>query len=322
MNRHKTFGLLLAAACFAGGELEMQGQWGDDKIGVEITLVTGEKKIQRLDKNTYSLGDGSRSSDWSDWEYYNENYFSIVIPEGFTDLSQIYIQRAGSFGFGSRKDMETLRHVSLPNNASKLWEVRITGTSIRSIKIPSGLKKLGSLRLYDNHKLETIQFPSGNEGRLVSLSTLDLQNTNIETLSLPEGMIKLDTIDVQNCSRLHTIVFGSDTRENVKVYAKDSGLKRIVIPRRLERKVDVKESYSTKGNWDHLEVLYLEDLNPFVEVSRRQGVLEVRWNSGNLYASENPDGHDWRLVGGVELSPLRIPAVLENKMFFQVKPQE
>lgn len=117
-------------------------------------------------------------------------------------------------------------------------------------------------------------------------------------------------------------MFGSDTRENVEVYAKDSGLKRIVIPRRLERKVDVKESYWTKGNWDHLEVLYLEDLNPQVEVSRRQGVLEVRWNSGSLYASEQPDGHDWRLVGGVELSPLRIPAVLENKMFFQVKPQE
>ena len=315
MNRNKTFGLLLAAACFAGGELEMQGQWGDDKIGVEITLITGEKKIQRFDKNTYSLGSVNL-------EYYNENYLYIVIPEGFTDLVSIGILRGGSFGELSRKDMETIRHVSLPNNASKLLGVEIIGTSIRSIKIPSGLKNLSRLSL-SNNPLETIQFPSGNAGRLVSLSSFDLENTNIETLSLPEGMIKLDTIDVQNCSRLHTIVFGSDTREDVTVSAKDSGLKRIVIPRRLERKVSVvNDRFGDRGDWNHLEVIYLEDLNPQVEVTRKQGVMVVRWNAGNLYASENPDEHDWRLVGGVELSPLRIPAVLENKMFFQVKPQE
>ena len=328
MNRNKIFGLLLAAACFAGGELEMQGQWGDDKIGVEITLVTGEKKIRRFDKNDPSLGGTSE-----DWEYYNENYFSIVIPEGFTDLYSIYIpiyippQNRDVFHSSlRRKDMETIRHVSLPNNASNLGDVVIIGTSIRSIKIPSGLKNLRSFDLRNN-PLETIQFPSGNAGRLVSLYSLYLQNTNIETLSLPEGMIKLGIIDVQNCSRLHTIVFGKDTKEDVFVIAGGSGLKRIVIPRRLERKVSVFDEEPSgfggkRGDWNHLEILYLEDLNPQVEVTRKQGVLEVRWNSGSLYASEQPDGHDWRLVGGVELSPLRIPAVLENKMFFQVKPQE
>lgn len=186
MNRNKTFGLLLAAACFCGGELEMQGQWGDDKIGVEVTLVTGEKKIRRFDKNDPSLGGTSE-----DWEYYNENYFSIVIPEGFTDLYSIYIpiyippQNRDVSHSSSRKDMETIRHVSLPNNASNLGDVAIIGTSIRSIKIPSGLKNVESFDLRNN-PLETIQFPSGNAGRLVSLYTLYLQNTNIETLSLPE----------------------------------------------------------------------------------------------------------------------------------------
>ncbi len=305
MNRNKTFGLLLAAAFFCVGLLETQAQW-DDRIGIKITLVTGEVKTHLREKNAT----GWR---WV-WPDYRENYHSIEIPRGFDLLERMSISEHTS-------GMETLKHVKMPSDWDTVEHIEISGTQLRTITIPPGLKELSHLHLSDN-PLETIQFPSGNAGRLVSLSYLYLENTNIETLSLPEGMIKLFNIKVQNCSRLHTIVFGKDTGENVIVYAKDSGLKRIVIPRRLERKVTIENEFGDRGDWNHLEVIYLEDLNPQVEVTRKQGVMVVRWNAGNLYASENPDGHDWRLVGGVELSPLRIPAVLENKMFFQVKPQE
>ena len=301
----------MAAACFAGGELEVQGQW-EERLGIKITLVTGEVKTHLLEKNaTYLgiyLGIGWR------WPDYRENYHSVEIPRGFDFLERMHISEYSS-------GMKTLKHIKMPSDWDTVEHIDISGTQLKTITIPPGLKELRVLSLSDN-PLETIHFPDGNEGRMPNLNRIELQNTNIETLALPEGLINLESIDVIGCSRLHTIVFGSDTREDVTVYAKDSGLKRIVIPRRLERKVSVFDEGWDRGDWNHLEILYLEDLNPRMEIIRKGGVMIVRWNAGNLYASENPDGHDWRLVGGVELSPLRIPAVLENKMFFQVKPQE
>ena len=302
--------LTIGLAVLAVSVMNAQAQLTDTRIGVDITLVTGEKKIQLFERDAYKLGHGKYS-----WENYKENYLSIKIPQGFDELSDLYIPNHSS---PRPKWMETIQDVQLPRNASKLKYIQIIGTQVRQIEIPSGLNKLYSLRL-GNNPLEIIRFPTGVHGRMVSLNTIDLKNTNIETLQLPEGLISLSQLNVSGCSRLHTIVFGTDTKEGVYVDLNGTELKRIVIPRRLSDKVHLARNYE-KAYVD--EVLYLEDLNPEIELSRRQGVLEVRWNYGNLYASENPDGHDWRLVGGVELSPLRIPAVLENKMFFQVKPQE
>lgn len=310
MNRNKTFGLLLAAAFFAGGELEMQAQW-EERLGIKITLVTGEVKTHLHQKDATGLG-YDIGLGWG-WPDYRENYYSVEIPSGFDSIK--YLGTSGASG------IKTLQHVKMPSDWDTVEDIDISGTQLRTITIPPGLKELRVLSLSDN-PLETIHFPSGNAGRLTTLGSIELENTNIETLAFPEGLLGLSFIDVRGCSRLHTIKFGNDTNEGVTIYAKDATLKRIVIPRRLERKVEVVNEFGDRGDWNHLEILYLEDLNPRMEIIRKGGVMIVRWNAGNLYASEQPEGSDWRLVGGVELSPLRIPAVLEGKMFFQVKPQE
>ena len=309
MNRNKTFGLLLAVACFAGGELEMQAQW-EERLGIKITLVTGEVKTHLVRKGETSMG---THHGW--WPDYKENYKSIEIPSGFSSLSSLWI----SSGDG----LSTLESVSLPGDLRNLERLHIDSQRMKTISIPTGLENLEELHI--SSPLETIHFPSGNAGRMTNLEWLVLRNTNIETLVLPDGLIGIEGITVEYSPRLQTIVFGSDTnnRDGVTVRANGDVLKEIRIPRHLNKRVRFFDyNVGNSRDWGHLKIKYLEDLNPSMEVVRRAGVMVVRWNAGLLYASEQPDSDDWRLVGGVELSPLRIPAVLEGKMFFQVKPQE
>lgn len=312
----KGFGLLLAAACFAGGETE--AQWVE-KIGIKITLVNGLTHTYRVPFDTEGIGKG-----WPDglyWPNYdNENYKSIKIPAGLSKLEDISINKdTFTNPTGNHDALVTLESIDLPSYLHSLLSLSIRNAQLKAIRIPSGMTSLWSLTV-DNCRLETIQFPDGktSSGRMTKLNYLNFPNTQLETLVVPDGLTSLLVIDVKGSSRLDTIVFGKDTKDSVIVEAEGSGLRRIIIPRRLNGKVRIRP----QDHGDRLSVAFLEDLNPEVEMVRRGGVLSVSWETGVLHASDKAEGGVWRVVGDAELSPLRIPAVLEGKMFFRLKPKE
>lgn len=281
-------------------------------VGIEITLQDGRVKTHRVDNEIDIIGKEFVGRDENNlplykttWPDYGVGYKSIKIPNGIAKLRTVFIR---DHEIDRHSGIRELEELLLPNDSWRLG-VQIIGTQIKTLAIPDGLDLL--YLFISNTPFESLLL--GKEP--TPLQSIEFWGLTSESFRLPEGLRKLERIDFRDCVALKDVYFGWDTASSwrcggVKINTGGSPIERVHVSSQLGRSIRFE-----RDNWHNNEVPKMVPL-PGVHVSKQGNVMEVRWGWGlRLYASERPDG-DWKYIGGSQLSPMRMPAVLEGKMFF------
>ena len=91
MNRNKTLGLLLAAACFAGGFWQTMAQ---ERLWIHYT---------NGDRNDRSREVSSTSGNPGLFEFVDSSYYSVNLPAGMRHMVRLNIRDSGSFNLTTLK---------------------------------------------------------------------------------------------------------------------------------------------------------------------------------------------------------------------------
>ena len=128
MNRDKTLGLLLAAACFAGEfwETTAQETRKAERLEIQYTLSSGTSSTLQVNSDVKVL------------QFRAIGIISLILPEGLTELEHLSVAD------------NQLNSLTLPEGLSNLRSIELVKNHLTSLTLPEGLVKLETLALWGN----------------------------------------------------------------------------------------------------------------------------------------------------------------------------
>ena len=195
MNRDKTLGLLLAAACFASGLWQTTAQELTEPETLEIryALASNPGNYYTIpvdaDVEVLSFRDGISIT-------------SLTLPAGLSRLRTLHLRR--NLG---------LRSLTLPKGIASLETLDLSDNGyLTSLTFPEDLSSLETLDLSGNRLDSRLTLPKG----LVNLAILDLSsNDPLTTLKLPEDMVK----NVEGGVELRSSITGLSVHYKMKEFS-------------------------------------------------------------------------------------------------------
>ena len=126
----------------------------------------------------------------------NENMTSLTLPEGFTNLVELYAGRGATVEINLPTDLEKLEilgleraeltHLTVPTGIVSIREILLFGNGLETIELPDGMVTLEVLDLFDND-LKELYVPDGLGD---TLGQFDVGgNDNLELVSIPEVLV-------------------------------------------------------------------------------------------------------------------------------------
>ena len=344
--RKRTFGLLLAAACFAGGLWQ---------------TMMAQETFERLEIRIEYFRDGHRNGGWiastipvvRDIEEFDINQFesiygdseeiNVVLPYGLTNLTTLNLSPSFYENRSYRKIR--LKGFFLPSDLRNLKTLKMVIPNFfvnKEFQLPTGLDSLESLEIDACIATEVI-FPEGDWSKLKSLSlsfgNRDIyhnaegwlrQNNRLQSqrFVLPDTAKNLRVINL-SLLNLGSLVLpdGLDQLEEFRLLS--NYLSEFRLPRGLSSLKTLSLSgigilhapsrmrHLIQSGWAS-EVRYYDFS---VTMERIADVVKISWNGGVLQRSASVDG-DWINVGDTALSPLVWPLSGEKSFFRLKQPQE
>ena len=119
------------------------------------------------------------------------------------------------------KDFVNMKSIELPAKATTIGMYAFNNTGIRSVKIPSTLKIIGSSSFRGSNYLETVEFAPNGESSLVHISNDAFCGcTSLKKIRIPEGVQNIGYQAFLNCASLEEVwlpssilVFGDDDHD-------------------------------------------------------------------------------------------------------------
>lgn len=297
-------GLLLAAACFAGGFWQATAQ---ETLTVEYTLegIEGVRHELQVDADEEVL------------KFENIPLTSLTLPEGLTELRELTVGK-GSF-IGKRM---SLANLTLPEGLTKLEKLHVNYCELTNLTLPKGLVRLNWLALYGT-PIASLKLPEDFGKKNVNLSWRGFRldaGKYLERLSVHKTMkgFELDRYDSSG-----ELIF-PPARRLIRNRSPDSdGVYRIKASRRTINvggngvKLDSDGVYRIESRHPLLVEVY--GFQPTFTITRKADGVEIGWEAGTLQRSLLIDG-PWRDVesGGTERRLFFRPS--HPYEFFRVKP--
>ena len=295
--RKRTFGLLLAAACFAGGLWKTIGQ---ETLEIQYKRSESHSDILQVNANVKTLN------------FKRVGLISLTLPEGLTELEEIYL--------GSQR----LTSLTLPEGLSNLRSLNLSeNNQLTNLTLPEGLVKLGFLHLEDT-PLATLKLPKDLGKNVDGEFTLYARSKvfSLKQLSVHYEMKEFNLTIVENLRF-------PPARELIRNRITDSdGVFRIrssspasdILWGGVEVDIDgvYRITYDNAADYPLLVEVY--GVEPQIWLTRQEGGVEILWNIGMLQSAPSIDG-PWTDITFDDTRRLFIRSSSPAE-FFRVKPQE
>ncbi len=300
----RTFGLLLAAACFAGEFWQTMAQ---ETLEIQYKLSESHSDILQVNANVKTLN------------FKRVGLISLTLPEGLTELEEIGLHK------------QELTSLTLPEGLANLRSLNLSeNNQLTNLTLPEGLVKLGFLHLGDT-PLATLKLPKDLGKNVEGEFTLFVNSDSRDALFFLEQLsvhYEMKEFNLSLSSTIGNLRF-PPARELIRNRIPDSdGVFRIrssspasdILQGGVEVDIDGVYRITYNNAADYPLLIEVYGVKPQIWLTRQEGGVEILWNIGMLQSAPSIDG-PWTDITFDDTRRLFIRSSSPAE-FFRVKPQE